>query len=243
MKKYEVAQEGLRWATENNDEKEAAEARDQMNALILFRTDMATYLRAYSFLSQIFDYGNTDLEKRFIFFKYLVKLLKFGRERNEVDLSEVVLTHHKLRKQAKPDMRLVDGEYPQLSPLSEIGGGEVREAAKDSLEAIIGKLNDLYGDDFSDGDTVAQANAVWNKMLESETLARQATNNTEQQFKGSPDLMSQLTDAIIESMDTQQELGAKALNSKKIRAGLLHLLLNDMGLYDALRGAGKESRE
>ena len=33
---------------------------------------------AYTFLSQIFDYGNTDLEKRAIFFKRLLPLLEFG---------------------------------------------------------------------------------------------------------------------------------------------------------------------
>jgi hypothetical protein len=35
----------------------------------------------YGFLSQIFDYGNTDIEKRSIFFRLLLPLLTFGRER------------------------------------------------------------------------------------------------------------------------------------------------------------------
>ena len=43
-------------------------------------------------LSQIFDYGNTAIEKRAIFFRRLLPLLEFGREREGVDLSRVVLT-------------------------------------------------------------------------------------------------------------------------------------------------------
>ena len=43
----------------------------------------------YTFLSQIFDYGNTTLEKRAIFFKRLIPLLEFGREREGIDLSKV----------------------------------------------------------------------------------------------------------------------------------------------------------
>jgi len=32
---------------------------------------MQTYLRAYTFLSRIFDYGNTDFDKRSIFYRAL----------------------------------------------------------------------------------------------------------------------------------------------------------------------------
>ena len=70
----------------DGDVKTTSAAKDRMNALLLFRSDVATYLRVYTFLSQIFDYGNTEFEKRAIFFKYLVRLLKFGRERDGVDL-------------------------------------------------------------------------------------------------------------------------------------------------------------
>ena len=38
--------------------------KDEMDALILFKSDMAAFQRLYTFLSQIFDYGNTDIEKR-----------------------------------------------------------------------------------------------------------------------------------------------------------------------------------
>ena len=37
---------------------------------------MGTYVRFYTFLSQIFDYGNSNLEKRALFFKRLLPLLE-----------------------------------------------------------------------------------------------------------------------------------------------------------------------
>ncbi len=49
-------------------------------ALSLFRGDMGTYLRFCTFLCQIFDYGNTALEKRAMFFKRLLPLLEFERK-------------------------------------------------------------------------------------------------------------------------------------------------------------------
>ena len=62
--------------------------------------------RIYTFLSQIFDYGNTAIEKRSIFYKQVLRLLEFGREREGIDLSRVVLTHHSLKDQGKRPMSL-----------------------------------------------------------------------------------------------------------------------------------------
>ena len=42
----------------------------------------------------MFDYANTDVESRSIFFRRLLPLLDLGRERDEIDLSKVILTHH-----------------------------------------------------------------------------------------------------------------------------------------------------
>ena len=57
---------------------------------MLFKNDMGAFLRLYTFLSQIFDYGNTAIEKRAIFFKRLLPLLEFGREREGIDLSKLM---------------------------------------------------------------------------------------------------------------------------------------------------------
>ena len=40
---------------------------------LLFKSDMGAFQRLYSFLSQIFDYGNTAIEKRFIFYRRLLR--------------------------------------------------------------------------------------------------------------------------------------------------------------------------
>ena len=111
---YADALRDFRTATKSNDKTAAGAAKDIMDALLLFKTDAATYQRAYAFLSQVFDYGNTDFEKRTIFFRYLLPLLNFGRERAEVDLSKVVLTHHSLKSRGQRTLALVDQDIPKL---------------------------------------------------------------------------------------------------------------------------------
>ena len=209
-----------------------------MNTLSLFRADMVTYQRVYTFLSQIFDYGNTDFEKRSIFFKYLLRLLKFGRERQGVDLSQVVLTHHTLRNKGKQKMPLADGKYPELQPLGKAGTGMVREEKKAYLAEIIEKVNELFKGNLTDNDKLVYVNTViMGKLLESETLAKQAANNTKEQFSNSPDLKTELVNAIINALDAHNEMSSQALGSKEIQDGLKEILLGPANLYERLRAS------
>ena len=235
LKKFAAAKTAHAEAVASKDDKATQAAKDTMDALILFRGDILTYLRAYTFLSQIFDYGNTDFEKRAIFFKYLAKLLKFGREREGVDLSDVVLTHHKLSNHGKQVLGLSDKDAPKLDPMQEFGSGEVPEKQKAFLAEIIDQLNTLFGSDTTEGDQLSYANTLVEKTLESEVLQKQAANNSREQFASSPDLTKEITNAVIESMDAQTELSTRALNSPEILEGLKRVLLNQLGLYEKLQ--------
>ncbi len=127
IKRYKAAQEALKSARARNDESAAKDAKDELDALILFKQDLRAFIRLYTFLSQIFDYGNTDIEKRAIFYRRLLPLLEFGREREGIDLSKVVLTHHHLKNLGKRPMALYPGATPKLDPIKEAGSGRVRQ--------------------------------------------------------------------------------------------------------------------
>ena len=205
--------------------------------MLLFQRDMGAFLRLYTFLSQIFDYGNTALEKRSIFYKQVLRLLVFGREREGIDLSKVVLTHHNLRDQGKRPMPLVPGENPKLKPITEAGGGSVQEKQKARLAEIIERVNDLFEGDLTDQDKLVYVNnVIKGKLLESETLTQQATNNTKEQFASSPDLNSELTNAIIGAYDGHTAMSTQALSSETARNAIRDILLGPAGLYEALRG-------
>ena len=190
----------------------------------------------YAFLSQIFDYGNTEIEKRSIFFKRLIPLLKFGRERDGVDLSSVVLTHHNLKNQGKQQLRLPGADYPTLGPITEAGSGQVREKQKAYLAEIIEKVNDLFKGELTDNDKLVYVNnVILGKLLESEILVQQALNNSKEQFANSPDLDDSLMNAILEALDAHNLMSSQALSSETIRKGLKSILLGPAKLYESLR--------
>lgn len=236
MKDYKAAQAALKLAKEKQDEAAIQTAQDELNALILFKSDMGAFIRLYTFLSQIFDYGNTALEKRAIFYKRLLPLLEFGRERDGIDLSKVVLTHHNLKNKGRQAMPLNDGEKPKLDPITESGSGSVQEKEKAQLAEIIQKVNDLFQGELTDQDKLVYVNnVIKGKLLESETLRQQAANNSKEQFANSPDLKTELLNAIMGALDAHTLMSTQALNSPTVQNGMKDILLNHAGLWESLR--------
>lgn len=236
MKRYKAAQEAVKTAKAAKNASALETAQNELNALLLFKADMGAYVRLYTFLSQIFDYGNTDIEKRFLFFKKLLPLLEFGREREGIDLSKVVLTHHNLKSKGEQTLPLHQGETPKLEPLTEIGSGAVQEKQKALLSEIIAKVNNLFDGELTDQDMLVYVNnVIKGKLLESETLVQQADSNTKGQFDNSPDIDTELNKAIIAALDAHTAMSTQALNSEAIRRGLKEILLGPGQLYEALR--------
>ncbi|HET7562818.1 MAG TPA: type I restriction endonuclease [Rhodanobacteraceae bacterium] len=236
LRQYRAAQQSWRAAQEGRDAKAEQAAQDEMNALQLFKKNLGIYLRVYAFLSQIFDYGNTAVEKRAIFFKRLLPLLEFGRERETIDLSQIVLTHHRLRNLGKAAMSLMDQRYPKLKPMDETGTHEIRDPAKEQLAQIIEQVNDLFQGDLTENDKLSYVNnVIKGKLLESETLIQQAASNTKEQFANSPDLGRELMNAIMDALAAHTSMSTQALDSERVRTGIREVLLGPARLYESLR--------
>jgi type I restriction enzyme, R subunit len=243
LKKFKSAQNALSVGKELEDATAIKEAEDELNALTLFKADMGAFLRLYTFLSQIFDYGNTAVEKRAIFYKRLLPLLEFGRERESVDLSKVVLTHYHLKNLGKRSLPPGEGEAPKLQPMTEAGTGQVQDKQKALLDEIIAKVNDLFEGELTDGDKLAYVHVIKEKLLESELLQQQAVSNTKEQFGNSPDLASVQSNAVIDSLDAHTAMSTQILNQPDAQAGLMKVLLDYMGLYESLRERAATSRK
>lgn len=162
--------------------------------------------------------------------------MEFGREREGIDLSKAMLTHHNLKAQGKRTLALNDDQYPKLTPMEGAGSSQVQEKEKAYLAEIIAKVNDLFEGELSDDDQLIYVNhVIKGKLLESKTLAQQAVSNTKQQFANSPDLSHELMNAIMDALAAHSAMSKQALESEKVRSGLRDILLGPAQLYEALR--------
>ncbi|MBY6117830.1 DEAD/DEAH box helicase family protein [Mameliella alba] len=232
---FSAAKKAWKQAVEAKDESAARDAKMEMERLQLFRGDMQAYQRMYAFLSQIFDYASTGIEKRAIFYRRLVPLLEFGREREEVDLSQVRMTHHKLASKGKRSL-LPETDGTKLPPVTATGTGGVRDEDKIRLQEVIEKLNDLFDGDLTDDDQLQWVfGTLRAKMEESEILRGQAANNSKEQFATSPNLKDEFVNAVMDSHAANATMSKRALDSETVLDGLLAILMEHGQLWERLR--------
>ncbi|MEV7099751.1 type I restriction endonuclease [Amycolatopsis sp. NPDC051045] len=183
-----------RWA-------EATETYDSeaLNRLREFRKDCGSYVRLYDFMSQVVDYGTTDLEKLAEFLRQLVRLLAVDDPKADVDLSGVVLKRVRQIDQGKAAIGLSgDQEALALKGITGVGSGVTRDDPQQVLlSEVIEKINDLFGGEFADPQIGGFVTAAAGMAEEDPRIAEQIDNNAIDQFLISPDLRETLTDAAV----------------------------------------------
>ena len=190
-------------------------------------------------MSQIFDCGNTEVEKRAIFFRLLHPLLNYGREREGVDLSALQLTAYTLKHHGDARLNLGVGEPEKIYVVAQAGSGAAQDRAQIALALLIAQVNDLFEGDLSSGDKLVYVNdVIKGKLLESEKLTEQAQNNTKEQFAASPDLSKELLGAVMDELAAHTTMSKQALESKQLLADMKDVLLGPGKLWEGLRERG-----
>ena len=204
----------------------AADDRQERDALELFRKDALTFVRHYSFLSQIFNYADTELEKRSLFLSQLVPLIRGERFSDPVDTSGVTMTHYKSIDQDVRDLNLRDGAAPyELAPPNALGSGAVHEPAKTTLDAMIAALNTLFEGDLSETDLIGYLNHIRDKMLAHPGLAQQAQHNSKAQF-ALGDFRNVMHESIVSAFDSYNAMTKQLLSNEGVRNGFAALILD-----------------
>jgi type I restriction enzyme R subunit len=200
--------------------------------LDLFRKDLGSFIRAYDFLSQIYDYADTDLEKRAIYYKHLLPVLRVNDAKVALDLSGVVLAKYALKDKGEAQLQL-SGEGELLRPLTDPGTGQAKDPVLVTWEEVIQQANlPFEGEEL---DAVAHfVEGVRRELVKNETLQKQAQNNSRSHFGSSPHLEKAVSDAVTNSMDSHYNLSLQALGDKTKMHALLKMLSELV--YEELQG-------
>jgi len=179
-----------------------------------FKKAVTSFVRLYSFLSQIMPFQDVELEKLYSFGRFLLtKLPKVDyTERLKLD-NEVALEYYRLQKIAEGDLVLqVQGEYG-LGPVTEAGISRPKDE-KDKLSNIISLLNEKYGFDFTDQDRL-YFEQIEQALYEDEDLRIRAKNNPIENFKYAFDEV--FIQTLIDRMDANQEIFDKIMVNSEFK--------------------------
>ncbi|MBK7764110.1 MAG: type I restriction endonuclease subunit R [Bacteroidetes bacterium] len=144
-----------------------------------FRSLIQSYLRLYGYISQIVTFEDIDLEKLYVFLRYLNKKLPRREKENIEDITSLVdLDSFRLEETFKGKIALEekDGEFEPL------GSGVSKvfvEDELDSLTQIILRINEIYGDQITDEDKLDLENMKKRVMTNEELQKVMTGDNSE----------------------------------------------------------------
>ncbi|MFE4609136.1 type I restriction endonuclease subunit R [Streptomyces niveus] len=176
----------------------------EVEALDQFRKDVATFVRLYDFMSQVVDYADTQLEKRSIFLRLLERYIRPTTVTAEIDLSDVELKKIKHTKNAATDIGL--GDNTGLRGIVAAGSGKTPDPVMVAFQAVIDRLNALFGSEFSRSQVEGFVDTLGAVLLENEDLVDQAGVNSRPQFLESPDLSDAVVDAVFANQSSHNAI-------------------------------------
>lgn len=155
-----------------------------------FRSKIQSYIRMYGYLSQIINFTDIELEKSFVFLKYLNKKLP-KRETGKLDISDTIdLDSLRIQKLHEQDYELTPVDTVLDPPDFEEGG--VVDPEYEFLSEIINQVNSAYGVNLTDEDKVDLSllkkrlveNPEIEKYMTGENTDENKQNYFRQQFEG-----------------------------------------------------------
>ena len=201
----------------------------------LFKKDLGTFVRAYDFLSMIVPYNDPELEKRCEFARRLNAYLSLPDDQEYISVEKIYLSHYRLQRNAVRKLypEPQDGEET-VAPGSSVGTGTVREKKRDYISHIVEQLNELFGGEhISDNDRIAFFESVKDNVSDQKAVQNQARNNTFEQFQ-SGDVRQKVLDAVIDSMNNNQEMSKKVLQDQEARDNFINLVAQS--IYNSQQG-------
>lgn len=176
-----------------------------------FKSKVQSFIRLYSYISQIIQFAEVNWEKLFVFLRFLNKKLPKG-EQERIDITDSV-DLDSLRIQMIGESRLsLEDKQGELDPMDGGSGGKVEEPPMELLSHIIQRINEVYGIELSDEDKIDLEN-VQIRLRKNEELDKvMKGDNTEYDKR---DYMKKvITDEVSEYYGDRLDFYKKIMNTK-----------------------------
>jgi len=176
-----------------------------------FKNTLQSFVRLYSFLTQIMPFTDVGLEKLYTYGKFLLrKLPRNANDRFQLG-DEVSLEYYRLQKIGETNIVMEpEGEYG-LDGQNE-AGIRLNKEERAALSEIIDVLNKRFSTEFNDADKLF-FDQIEAELVADKKLSLQAKTNTIDNFKfGFDDIFM---DKLISRMEQNQDIFSKMMDDKE----------------------------
>lgn len=201
----------------------------------LWRGKVQGLCNLYGFLSQVIPYQDSDLERLYVFLRYLATRLPRRRHASAYQFDdEVRLEYYRLQKSSEASILLQNGDAPPLDGPTEVGSGLVRTQPV-PLSQLIDLVNERFGTDFNQADQLFFDQLVAAAMAD-DRLRQAAAVNPGDKFA----LVFQhvIENLFVERMDQNEEIFVRFMNDLPFQKVVTAWLASEA--YRRLRGGTDE---
>ncbi|MDQ6947686.1 MAG: type I restriction endonuclease subunit R, partial [Actinomycetota bacterium] len=185
-----------------------------------FKDALDKFVRTYSFLSQIVSFGESKLERDYLYCRALASKLRDEMTVERLDLgTEVELTHLRSEMTFEGSLAL-DSDTGEVKSVFGEGAGRQNELPLEPLSQIIDTLNERFGLNLGEADQLLfdQFEETW---LADPEVAAQARNNTIENFRLVFDRM--FLNTVVGRMDDNEAIFKRILDDPEFQATLMSL--------------------
>jgi type I restriction enzyme R subunit len=146
-----------------------------------FKSTIQSFIRLYSYISQITNFSEIRWEKLYVFLRFLNKKLP-KREGERISLTDTIdLSSLRIQYIGKENLKLED-KIGELDPIEGSGSKTIGIEEKELLSEIIKKINELFGIEFEEVDKFCLNNVI-DKMNINQDLEMVVKGNNSQEDK------------------------------------------------------------
>jgi len=188
-----------------------------------FKKTLRRYQNIYSFLSQLIPFSDINLEKMYIFNKFLTK--KLPTINNPLPFSvlqDVDIDSYKIVKKGKREIVLIsEGELKPIS--ADVGGYKPNFNVE--LSKIIKDLNEAFGTNFTDDDKIFLGR-VKDNLLSNKELISKMENNSKENVKAVFDkyFNQEMNKLLSGSINFYKRIVDNEKLRKRLKTGIFDLL-------------------
>jgi type I restriction enzyme R subunit len=201
-----------------------------------FRQTLSSFLRFYSFIAQVVNLQDTELERLHVYGSWLKRILP-GRDAPEGgDVTDDMLTLEAFKltpNNEETDARLDRDAGRALSPIDRFGANPFTEEDRASLSEIIEAFNSRHGTNFTDEDYI-RFEAVNEAIIEDEEWAEMFRNNRPDDVR--PRYDAEFMRRAIQAFQRDNAMRNAFLQDQDAREMLMGLMF-ERAMRGAARGA------
>ena len=182
-----------------------------------FRRNMHIFVSLYGYIARIVSFVDINLEKLFIFLKFLCKKIPKREQDTLLGIQKSMeLKFFRIQKQ-KDKERIPLEAQPNIDPTSI---GEKRnnsvEEEEDLLSNIIKKINDIFGADLSKDDEINLKNVI-DKMNDNDELKKFCENSDNTKSNKIHKIEESFQDIVYKKVDSDIDFYNKFQHKDKIK--------------------------